>query len=127
VKLENTCTNGKLVLYASSKELKVEASHKPEKFNSIDKFLEVKDEAVYKPETNVFENTSSIRFGSPKLGPLRVWFNGQYFFNNKEKKNIIDSVNFQINDDFNFGIKSEHNTHKFTKLDVQGMWKQLSG
>jgi len=84
--LEVNCCDTKFVGNATNNQLKFEFTAKPEKFNSLEKHVEIKHETVYKPEEDLFENTSTVKWGAPQFGPLRVWLNSGFMWTNFGKR-----------------------------------------
>jgi len=123
VNIETTCNQAKFVVNATNSQLKFEASAKPEKANSVERHLEIKNEAIYKPYDDLIENTSSIKWGSPKFSSLRVWLNSGFLWDNAGKKQLNLSTNFQIQDAYHVGFKLEHDTNKFKSVILQGVHK----
>lgn len=50
-----------------------EIGYKPADWNTEEKSLALKHASKYEPATGKLESTESLKFGSPQLGPVRVW------------------------------------------------------
>jgi hypothetical protein len=93
---------------------KFEVSAEPKDFNNDEKSLELKHESKYKPGEELYTAEQSIKFGSPTLGPLRLWLDLGFKWNSDKDQEIHNSLNVQIKDDYHVGYDIKHDTKKIT-------------
>ena len=56
-----------------NKAFEYELGYEPNDFNTQDKTLQLNHQTKFKPESDKYESTESVSFGSPELGPARFW------------------------------------------------------
>ena len=54
--------------------LNYEVGYKPAEFNNDEKTLQIKHAAKYDTSSTKLENTETVKFGVPQVGPIRPWF-----------------------------------------------------
>jgi hypothetical protein len=62
-----------------NRSFKFEVKAEPKDFNNDEKTLELKHESKYETDSEVYSTEQSIKFGSPRLGPLRLWLDVSLF------------------------------------------------
>jgi len=70
----------------------------------------------YTPSDSGQETTVGLKYGSPQLGPLRLFKTIDFNFDNKVKRLFKVSLSSRIKDDYHLGVKFEHDLEKFTAL-----------
>jgi len=60
-----------------------EIGAKPAAYNTDDTTLSAKHSSKYEPTTGKYEATLGIKYGSPMVGPLRLWPTIDYNWSNK--------------------------------------------
>jgi len=60
--------------------MKVGVSAEPEGWNGVDKNLKLEHDSKFTPESSLYEGTGTLHWGSPKLGPLRIWLTVSVLF-----------------------------------------------
>jgi len=65
----------------------------PKAVNVDDKVLELKHESKYKPKSELYETVNKVKFGTHKLGPLRLWLNAAFTWNTLKEKKIDQGLN----------------------------------
>jgi len=91
----------------------------PTDFNKDDKVLEIKHDSKFKPQTSYFSTHNGVKFGSPKVGPLRFWTNAIFQWDNQGKNAIKHDLNVDYNSNVNIGYKLKHDLTKL--VDVWGL------
>jgi len=96
--------------------LKYSLHYVPKDFNTEEKTLELKHQSKFKPSLGFFETTQTLKFGSPKLGPLRLWTTLAYIWNTEGVNNKIKhSLNVDTGSDVHIGYKLTHDFNKIAK------------
>jgi len=65
----------------------------PKELNTSDTTLSVKHAVKYEPITGTFETTNGMKYGSPSIGPARLWATLDHIWDNKGKSNLKPSLN----------------------------------
>jgi len=99
----------------------------PEKLNNADTSLKVEHSSTYKPHDDLYKGWASLHYGSPKLGPLKIWLNVAFKWTNDGRKIISKGLNVQANDHIHVGYSLKHDTEKVTDLHVQAAYKNEKG
>lgn len=53
--------------------LHYEIGVKPKDLNTVDQAFSAKHSSKYEPSTGRFETSNGIKYGSPRVGPVRFW------------------------------------------------------
>lgn len=81
---------------AGNEALNYEVSIKPKDYNTDDTSLSAKHASKFIPATGKFETTNGIKYGSPRVGPVRFWTSLDYVWDNKGQSLMKPSLSTQI-------------------------------
>jgi hypothetical protein len=88
----------------------------------------LKHASKFEPAEGKLESTETLKFGSPKMGPVRAWTTFDFVWNNVDtKKALKHSLNLQVKDQYNLGYKLEHDLSKLKTLFAQVALKNDKG
>lgn len=73
----------------------------------------MKHSSSFQPASDKLQSTETLKFGSPTLGPLRVWTTFDFVWNNVDTQRALKhSLNFHVKDQYHLGYKLEHDLEK---------------
>jgi hypothetical protein len=67
-------------------------------------------------KSNDSEPSAHIEYGSPLIGPARIWLNLGFRYSTTGSKGIDHALNVRVNDNINAGYKLVHDTEKIQKF-----------
>lgn len=106
-----------------------EVAYKPKGQNTPDQTLQLKHVSKLDNVSSKLESTETVKYGSPKVGPVRLWLTLDLVWNNQDaKKNLkgTTSINYE---EFNLGVKFDHDLAKqaIKSLNAQLVRKNAKG
>lgn len=99
------------------------AHYVPKEYNNEEKTLELKHKSHFKPGTHFFNTIQSLRFGSPKVGPLRFFLDLGFQWNTNGDNKLKNALNIDTGKNFHIGYKLTHDLTKVEKCTGLLMFK----
>lgn len=106
-----------------------EVAIKPKAQNTPDQTLQLKHASKLDNVSSKVESTETVKYGSPKVGPARLWVTLDFVWNTKDaQKNLkgTTSINYE---EFNLGVKFDQDLAKsaLKSLNAQLVRKNSKG
>jgi len=90
----------------------------PTGLNKEDQEFKGKLKSDWNTSSGLWEGTAAVKYGSPLMGPLRLWFTTDVAWKNTKQTTIKPTINFALKDLFDFGVSAEHDLTDLNKLSI---------
>lgn len=104
-----------------------EVGYKPRELNNATQTVQFKHVSKFDAATTRVDSTESVKYGSPKVGPARLWLTLDFAWNNlNANKALKGSLNIN-KDEYNLGVKFDHDLVKQSLKSLNALFLYHQG
>jgi len=106
-----------------------EVAYKPSAYNTPDQTVNVKHVSRFDSSSSRIDSTESVKYGSPAVGPIRLWLTADLAWNNQNQNRAVKGSANIKKDDLNVGAKVDFDLTKnaLKTLHAMALYSHVKG